>query len=76
MPFLVSPMPFPMSPLVNIAVKILFQSKCLENYLTFELAKYNLVTYLDFFCKLQSVNIILLGAFPNATDAFPDACIV
>ena len=26
--------------------------------------------------KLQNVNIILLGAFPNATDAFPDASIV
>ena len=26
--------------------------------------------------KLQNVNTILLGAFPNATDAFPDASIV
>ena len=32
MPFLVSPMPFPMLPLVNIAVKILFQSRCHCNY--------------------------------------------
>ena len=31
MPFPVSPMPFPMPLLVNITVKILFQSKCLEN---------------------------------------------
>ena len=35
MPFPVSLMPFPMPPLVNIAVKILFQSKRLENCLTF-----------------------------------------
>ena len=78
MPFPVSPMPFPVPPLDNIAVKILFQ--CLENYLTFELAKYNLVTFWLYntivFCKLQNVNIILLGAFPNATDAFSDASIV
>ena len=64
-----------MLPLVNIAVKILFQSKRLENCLTFELPKYNLVTFWLYntivFCKLQNVNIILLGAFPNATDAFP-----
>ena len=26
--------------------------------------------------KLQNVNIILLGAVPDATDAFPDASIV
>ena len=80
MPFPVSPMPFPMPLLVNITVKILFQSKCLENCLTFELAKYNLVTFWLYntivFCKLQNVNTILLGAFPNATDAFPDASIV
>ena len=80
MPFPVSPMPFPMPPLVNIAVKILFQSKRLENCLTFELPKYNLVTFWLYntivFCKLQNVNIILLGAFPNATDAFSDASIV
>ena len=73
-------MPFPMPPLVNIAVKILFQSKRLENCLTFELAQYNLVIFWLYntivFCKLQNVNIILLGAFPNATDAFPDASIV
>ena len=79
MPFPVSPMPFPMPPLVNIVVKILFQSKRLENCLTFELAKYNLVTFWLynrlFFCKLQNVNIILLGAFPNATDTFPDTSI-
>ena len=80
MPFPVSPMPFPMPPLVNIAVKILFQSKRLENCLTFELPKYNLVTFWLYntivFCKLQNVNIILLGAFPDATDAFSDASIV
>ena len=82
MPFPVSPiaMPFPMPPLVNIAVKILFQSKRLENCLTFELPKYNLVTFWLYntivFCKLQNVNIIFLGAFPNATDAFSDASIV
>ena len=80
MPFPVSPMPFPMPPLDNIAVKILFQSKCLENCLTFELAKYNLVTFWLYntivFCKLQNVNKILLGAFLNATDAFSDASIV
>ena len=45
MPFPVAPMPFPMPPLVNIAVKILFQSKRLENCLTFSVAKYNLVTF-------------------------------
>ena len=80
MPFPVSPMPFPMPLLVNIAVKILFQSKRLENCLTFELPKYNLVTFWLYntivFCKLQNVNIIFLSAFPNATDAFPDTCIV
>ena len=80
MPFPVSLMPFPMPLLVNIAVKILFQSKRLENCLTFELPKYNLVTFWLYntivFCKLQNVNIILLGAFPNATDAFPDTSIV
>ena len=80
MPFPVSPMPFPMPPLVNIAVKILFQSKCLENCLTSELAKYNLVTFWLYitigFCKLQNVNIILFGAFSNATDAFSDASII
>ena len=80
MPFPVSAMPFPMPPLVNIAVKILFQSKRLENCLTFELAKYNLVIFWLYntivFCKLQNVNIILLGAFPNATGAFSDTSIV
>ena len=78
MPFPVSPMPFPMPPLVNITVKML--SKRLENCLTFELAKYNLVTFWLYntivFCKLQNVNIILLGAFPDATDAVSDASIV
>ena len=73
-------MPFPMPLLVNITVKILFQSKCLENCLTFELAKYNLVTFWLYdtivFCKLQNVNKILLSAFLNATDAYPDASIV
>ena len=73
-------MPFPMPPLVNIAVKILFQSKCLENCLTFELAKYNLVTFWLYntivFCKLQNVNIVLFGAFPDTTVAFPDTSIV
>ena len=73
-------MPFPMPPLVNIAVKILFQSKCLENFLTFELAKYNLVTFWLYntivFCKLQNVNIVLFGAFPDTTVAFPDTSIV
>ena len=34
-----------MPPLVNIAVKILFQSKRLENCLTFQVAKYNLATF-------------------------------
>ena len=62
MPFPVSPMPFPMPLLVNIAVKILFQSKRLENCLTFELAKYNLITFWLYdtivFCKLKNVNII------------------
>ena len=80
MPLPVSPLPFPMPPLVNIAVKIFLQSKRLENFLTFELARYNLVTFWLYntivFCKLQNVNIILLGAFPNATDAFPDTSIV
>ena len=80
MPFPVSPMPFPMPPLVNITVKILFQSKHLENCLTFELTKYNLVIFWLYntivFCKLQNVNIIILGAFPNATDPFPDTSIV
>ena len=33
--FPVSPMPFPMPPLVNITVKKLLQSKLLENVLTF-----------------------------------------
>ena len=73
-------MPFPMPPLVHIAVKILFQSKRLENCLTFELPKYNLVTFWLYntivFCKLQNVNMILLGAFPNTTDAFSDASII
>ena len=45
MPFPVSAMPFPMPPLVNIAVKILFQSKRSDNCLSFELAKYNLVIF-------------------------------
>ena len=80
MPFPVSAMPFPMPPLVNIAVKILFQSKRLENCLTFELAKYNLVIFWLYntiaFGKLQNVNIILLSTIPNATDAFPDTSIV
>ena len=80
MPFPVSSMPFPMPPLVNIAVKILLQSKRLENCLTFELANYNLVIFWLYntivFGKLQNVNIILLSAFPNATDAFPDTSIV
>ena len=73
-------MPFPMPLLVNIAVKILFQSKRLENCLTFELAKYNLVTFWLYntivFCKLQNVNIVLFGAFPDTTVAFPDTSIV
>ena len=73
-------MPFPMPPLINIAVKILFQLERLENCLTFELAKYNLVIFWLYntivFCKLQNVNIILLGAFPNATSAFFDTSIV
>ena len=80
MPFPVSPMPFPMPPLVNMAVKILFQSKRLENCLTFWVVKSNLVTFWLYntivFCKLQNVNTILLGAFPNATDAFSDVYIV
>ena len=80
MPFPVSPMPFPMPPLVNMAVKILFQSKRLENCLTFWVVKSNLVTFWLYntivFCKLQNVYIILLGAFPNATDAFSDVYIV
>ena len=80
MPFPVSLMPFPMPPLINIAVKILFQLERLENCLTFELAKYNLVIFWLYntivFCKLQNVNIILLGAFPNATSAFFDTSIV
>ena len=67
-------MPFPMPPLVNIAVKILFQSKRFENCLTFELAKYNLIIFWLYntivFGKLQNVNIIFLSAFPNATNAF------
>ena len=75
MPFPVSSMPFPMPPLVNIAVKILLQSKRLENCLTFELANYNLVIFWLYntivFGKLQNVNIIFLSAFPNATNAFP-----
>ena len=66
-----------MPPLVYIVVKILFQSKRLENCLTFEVAKYNLVTFCLYntivFRKLQYVNIFLLGAFPNATDTFSDA---
>ena len=73
-------MPFLMPPLVNIVVKILFQSKRLENCLNFELAKYNLVTFWLYntfvFRKLHNVNIILLGAFPNATDAFLDISVV
>ena len=80
MPFPVSLMPFPIPPLINIAVKILFQLERLENCLTFELAKYNLVIFWLYntivFCKLQNVNIILLGAFPNATSAFSDTSIV
>ena len=67
MPFPLSPMPFPMPLLGNTAVKILFQSKHLESCLTFQVAKYNLVTFwlynMIVFCKLQSVNVILLGAF-------------
>ena len=76
MPFPVSPMPFPMPLLVNIAIKILFQSKRLENCLTFELPKYNLVTFWLYntivFCKLQNVNIIFLSAFPNASNEKTD----
>ena len=75
MPFPVSSMPFPMPPLVYIAVKILFQSKRFENCLTFELAKYNLIIFWLYntivFGKLRNVNIIFLSAFPNATNAFP-----
>ena len=32
--------------------------------------------YPTVFSKLQNVNIILLGTFPNATDTFSDASIV
>ena len=65
-----------MPPLVNLAIKKIWcQSKLLENCLTFKLAKYNLVTFQPhntiIFCKLQNVNRILLGAFPDVTDDFP-----